>query len=282
MRFSWLIIGGSILAMMVLTLLLLQLQRRSGMPQGERHASVYCAAGMVPLIESSRNIDSCPASFQIERSGGSGELAGQATLVGDTDQGVDLLILADADLLQQLHQQGIVVETLPLARQKPVLAVRKEAPRSVNSLTEALADDSIRLGIGAEHSAIGRMTRQYARQHGQWRELNARAKMQTENVMTLAQALMAGSLDVVIVWDTTVAEIQRHQSDAIHIAAPLDATDRQQSEIGIGITPRGMRHPAARQLALWWTESLEHRTQLQLYGYQPAAGTIVEPAEQPR
>lgn len=281
MRFSLLIIGSSILAMVVLSALLLQLQHGAGHPPFASGVRVFCAAGMVPVIQSSEMLDGCPAPVQIVRSGGSGELAGQVVLQAESIRSAELLVLADADLLQQLYQQGIVVETFPLAWQRPVIAVSQDFPWQVTSLTDLLDNPAIRLGIGAEQSAIGSATRQYAQQEGHWSKLKQRAKMQTENVMTLGQALTAGSLDAVIVWDTTVAEIQRTGSSNIRIAAPLDSTDRLRSEIGIGLTLTGKQNPAARKLAYWWASSPELADQLQRQGYSPSFHEAARQTEQP-
>lgn len=236
---------------------------------------VYCASGMVePLTLAARRYRTNTGrsvDVQIVRSGGSGELAGQLATefqIG-LPTGVDLVLLADENRWAELEEQGIVGRVRHLMYQSPVIAVRQDSGHRPDSLDELLQDPSVRFGIASSQAAIGAVTRHYAKQRGLGDELDSRTKTEAENVMMLAQSLVTGSLDAAILWDTTVAEINRGQRrPVVRVSAPLDTSGNSRSPIGAAIVRSTDVPESAEHLVNFLKNDPEAVTIWKNYGYQ--------------
>ena len=145
---------------------------------------------------------------------------------------------ADFELVSELKRDGVVTEKFVLATQQPVIAVPVNSTLKVESLLDLL-NRNVRFGIASEQAAIGKITRQIASRDGVIELLENQKAVDTENVMVLAQALLAGSLDAAVLWDTTVAQINS-QSDAnpIKIVAMADSHESYQGDIAVGIVSK--------------------------------------------
>lgn len=212
---------------------------RNGNPDTVR---VYCASGLKKPIE--RLITEFNrlhnSHLEIVRTGGSGELAGQIKTerIAGVDQGADVYITADDQLLEKLKLQEIISRTFPLARQTPVIAVSSQSELNIVDLADLVNNPKIRFGIASERAAIGKLTREIAKDGQYLKLLEQRKSTDSENVMVLAQALVAGSLDAAVIWDTTVAQINAEQQQTeslLKIAAWAGANDAYQGNIAIGI-----------------------------------------------
>ncbi len=204
---------------------------------------VYCASGVAQPVEQVINFynQAYGVNVQIVRTGGSGELAGQIKTEFETGLlgGADLYITADDQLLAKAHHEGLVAERLSLAEQKPVIAVATSSNLTIRNLRDLVQMNDIKYGIASERAAIGKLTRRIAKRDGVLMELESNKATDSENVMTLAQALVAGSLDAAVIWDTTVAQINESNGQSeqprLKIAAVADPLNEFQSKIAIGV-----------------------------------------------
>ena len=215
---------------------------------GETPLRVYCAAGIAKPVEKviSKFCRQYHSKVEIVRTGGSGELAGQIKTEFETGmrQAADLYVTADDVLLAKARDEGIVAEQFPLAEQRPVIAVAANSRRKIDGLADLLADEDIRFGVASEKAAVGKLARKIAKREGLLKLFETKKATDSENVMTLAQALVTGSLDAAIIWDTTVDQIntanQRNGNDSseaiqLKIAALADPNDMVRSNIALGV-----------------------------------------------
>lgn len=162
--------------------------------------TVFCAAGLKKPVEA---VAGAFADTGIEvrfQFGGSGTLLNQLRIAGSGD----LLIAADAGSLEDARRHGLIRETVPLATQTPVLAVRAGNPHQLRAL-EDLLTRSVKFGIANPESAsIGKTTRKAAGE--KWEAMAARAAVMKPTVTEIAADLSLGALDAAIIWDSTVAQ----------------------------------------------------------------------------
>ena len=221
-----LVLGAGLLV--ILGLLLYGLSRQSRFP-GSRSASsssqtetvdegngrerprtgdalmVYCAAGIRPPVEEAaaeyEKEYGIPVRLQY---GGSNTLLSQIEV---SKQG-DLFIAADSAYLELGREKGLIEETLPLADMHPVLAVPKGNPKNIRGVDD-LSREDVKAALGnPEQAAIGKTTRKLLEASGHWDRIEARV---TESgvfkptVPEVANDVKIGSVDVGIVWDSTLA-----------------------------------------------------------------------------
>ena len=247
-----------------LTLSLLMLTSSTQSSQ-EPPIRVYCAAGVVQpatqVIEAFQKLDRSVV-IELARIGGSGELAGQIRLEHETNNhnGADIFITADETFIDDHSNSEIYAESYAVANQRPVIAVANPSAWKLARLADLTEQPHLKFGIAAEQAAIGKLVRDIARRDGILQQLESLKATESENVMVLAQALVAGSLDAAVVWDATVAQINAAEQDAGHptlrIAAFADSTNQFYGRVKVGVVqkPAGTT-PAARNLAQFLANS---------------------------
>ena len=236
---------------------------------------VYCASGIAKPVEEliANYNESYDAHVEIVRTGGSGELAGQIKTEFETGLigGADIYITADDLMLAKAFSEGIIAERFSLAVQKPVIATAANSELGFDSISELVHSDGIKYGIASERAAVGRMIRQIAKRDGVLAELESNKATDSENVMTLAQALVAGSLDAAVIWDTTVSQVnQTNQLDdepILKIAAVADPSSEFQSNIAIGIVSTTKTPTEGLKFARYLTAPETSRMPFEKYGF---------------
>ena len=232
---------------------------------------IYCAASVAKPAE--KVVTAFNEKFdlhvEIVRIGGSGELAGQIKMESETGvkNGADLFLSADDMLMGKAMQEGIFAKRFPVAQQRPVIAVRSGSPLKVSSLQE-LVSTPCKFGVASKRAAIGKMVRDIAAEHGVLSLLESQKATDAENVMTLAQGLTTGSLDVAIVWDTTVSQINAAaKSDVLRIASMADPGHSKTSRIEIGIVSSSIHSATADKFCNFLSGSRESRDAFQSFGF---------------
>ena len=224
---------------------------------------IYCSASVVKpvseVVEAYNRLNS--AKIEIVRIGGSGELAGQLALESNSNMRVraDIFISADSQLLDNAIEEGIVSHRLPLAYQVPVIAVPGRSKLQIEDLSGLVKNPQIKFAVASEQAAIGKLTRDIARQLNIAEQLENRKLTETENVMMLGQALVVGSIDAAVVWDTTVNQINQALTSPevpIKQIALADPQNKQRAAIEVGIVARGRSEEALRFAR--FLSSMEH------------------------
>ncbi len=229
--------------------------RRSG--SGGNALRVYCAAGVsAPIIQALSDYQQRSGQpALVTRMDGSGRLYGQIVAEAELEVNdrADLFVSADAALLAAGRARNIIGDRFALAIEHPVIAAATDSDWSVSDLNQLIrSDQDRRWGIADENAAIGQVTRQIAKRGGVLPELLRHRKLEAENVMQLAQALVTRSLDAAVVWDTTVAQVNRQQGyPVLRIVAPAEGPveDPLVGHIAVGVVRGTRNYDAALRLA---------------------------------
>ncbi len=265
------------LLMLILLVFALQLRPDALLETSRQTVRIYCAAGIAKPVEDIVTAYNSRYGTDVEivRTGGSGELAGQIKTEYETGLlgGADIYITADDRLLDKAYQAGVIAERFPVAEQRPVIAVPVSSEIPIAGLSEMLLNPEVKFGIASERAAVGKLVRGVASNLGILDQLEEQKATDAENVMTLAQALVAGSLDAAVIWDTTVSQLNQIGSDPIlKIAALVDARDETKSEIALGIVSTTKSPTASLQFARFLTANQTGQPAFESYGFSFLAG----------
>lgn len=167
---------------------------------------MYCAAGMRYAMEK------VVAQYEHETGvlvrlqyGGSNTLLNQL----EVNQTGDLYLAADDSYIRLAHEKELIVETIPLALMKPVIAVPVANPKNIRTIDDLLRDD-VKVALGDPGAAaIGKKCKRLLSASGQWRELEehiTKSGVFKPTVNDVANAVKLGSVDAGVIWDSTVAQ----------------------------------------------------------------------------
>lgn len=184
-------------ALALAVLALVMMRRDDG--AGRSPLTVYCAAGLKRPVEAIAA--AYGKEFGVEVNllyGGTGTLLSQIEVA----KRGDLFIAADDGSLADAGRRKLVAENLPVAVQRPVLAVRAGNPKSIRALAD-LARGDVRLAFAnPEAASISKVSK--ALLGAGWDRLASRAVVMKPTVTELAADLQLGAIDVAPVWDSTV------------------------------------------------------------------------------
>ena len=220
---------------------------------------VYCAAGVRPPVEA------CVKSFgrPVELSfGGSQALLASATV---SKQG-DLFIPGDDSYLRIAREKGLLAETIPLARMRPVLAVRKGNPKGVRTLADLLRKEVTLVLPSPEATASGKLVKEALEKAGRWAEVDARKAVSKPTVNDVANDLKLGVADAGFVWDATVRQYPELEAVPVPELAGAAAT------ISAGVLRSSERPAAALRFARWLAAPDRGGPEFAKDGYEPAGG----------
>jgi molybdenum ABC transporter molybdate-binding protein len=239
-------------------------------PESEKGASkqelfMYCAAGMrYPMEEIAKQYkDEYGVDVQLQY-GGSNTLLSQLEVSRTGD-----LYLAGDDFYTLLAQQkGLVEERIPLARMRPVIAVRSDHSKRIASVDDLLADD-VKVALGdPDAAAIGKKTRQLLSASGKWPELQKRVTVFKPTVNDVANATKLGSVDAGIVWDSTAA--QYHDLRAVRVPE----LDVGAANIEVAVVSNSKSPTAALRFARYVAASDKGLKSFATNGFEPVDGDV--------
>ena len=124
----------------------------------DKSITLYCAAGIKPVVEkvAKQYYDEYGIRVNIQY-GGSGTLLSNIRVA---KQG-DLFLAADRSYIDEAINFGVIKETQPLAYIKPVIAVAKGNPKSINNISD-LFNENLKVAIAnPEAASVGRLTKKY-------------------------------------------------------------------------------------------------------------------------
>ncbi len=202
----------------VVILLVALLPKGGKKPQPNEHPPLVMlvAAGLRTPVEQILSLYRQEYGIEVQvQYGGSNMLLNQLK-VNKFDQ-PDLYLAADAFYTTQAVREGLAAEIIPLARQVPVIAFRRDSNRSFISWEELLTSE-IRWSLAdPEQAAVGKTTRDVLRkvpsndavtETSLWDRLEAqtvRTGVFKPTVNEVANDIKIGAVDVGIVWSSTVA-----------------------------------------------------------------------------
>ena len=180
------------------------------------------------------------------RYGGTGTLLGNITL--DPSEG-DAFLSADDKHLGIAHDKGLVAERIDVAQQNLVLAVAAGNPKGITSIADLLREDVRFAMANPETAAVGTLTKAALTETGQWDAVMDAVTVTKPTVTDLATDLQTGAVDAVMIWDSTVAILQRKDFAVETVAIPAFADST--SNVSIGILSKSEQATMALHFSRW-------------------------------
>ncbi len=198
----------SVVSLLIMALLILALRYGTGKrtPNSKDHLFLYFAAGLrYPVEQVIKDYEEeCGVTVEILY-GGSNSLLSQVEL----SKTGDLYLAADHSYVALAREKGLAAEVIPLATIRPVIIVRKDSKKKVESFKDLL-QPGLRVGLGnPDAAAIGKRVRTVLTEMGQWDSLNDQVSSNgvfKPTVNEVANDVKLGSVDAGIVWDSTAAQ----------------------------------------------------------------------------
>lgn len=231
---------------------------------------VFCAAGIKPPVEAVAREYEQAFGVRVQlQYGGSGTLLSNLRVAGNGD----LFLAADESYMRSAHKFGLLAENIPLARQRPVLAVAKGNPKNIRTL-EDLRRADVRVAMANPDAAsIGRTVRDLLQKAGQWAELEKRVTVFKPTVNDVANDVKLGAVDAGIVWDATA----RQYAELEWVTLP--ELDAGVETVSVGVLKQSRQPAAALRFARYLGARDKGLTQFKQFHYEPVEGD--EWAERP-
>jgi molybdenum ABC transporter molybdate-binding protein len=187
----------SLAAFVAIAFLLLRSAKEG--PAPDAPILVYCAAGIRQPVEAAEKSFGRKVELQY---GGSQTLLANA----EVSRKGDLFIAADDSYVKLARDKGLAAESIPLARQVPVLAVAKGNPKKIRSIDDLLRPDVKLSQANPDAAAIGKLVRQTLDKKGKWAAIKEKTLVFKPTVNDVANDLKLGAVDAVFVWDAIVRQ----------------------------------------------------------------------------
>jgi molybdate transport system substrate-binding protein len=202
--------------------------------------------------------------------GGSGQLLSK---VRATPNRGDLFLAADSSYIDIAQREGLVAESIPVARMHPVLVVNRATQerltkdgRPVTGLEDLLRDDLQVVLANPELASVGRVTKELLTASGLWDDLETRlrdatsARVSTVGTVTeVAQAVRVRDGMIGVVWDVEA----RQHAELMVVSIPEWEAEEEYVTIGVLTGTPEARVPAALQFARYLSardRGLQHFT----------------------
>ena len=193
----WIAFGISLAAFVGIAVALFR--SPSGPAPADGPLLVYCAAGLRQPVEAV--VKAYGGGIQLQF-GGSNTLLANAEL---TRKG-DLFIPADDSYLDLARSKGLAAESIPIARQSPVLAVAKGNPKGIRSVADLLKG-GVKLGqANPDAAAVGKLVRAALQKAGSWEAVKEKTLVFKPTVNEVANDLKLGACDAGFLWDATIRQ----------------------------------------------------------------------------
>lgn len=245
---------------------LLILGGRGGPGRDADELMMYCAAAERLAVEraAADYEKECGTKVRLQF-GGSNTLLSQLEVA----KSGDLYLAADESYVDIARKKGLVAEELPVARMRPVLAVKKGNPKKIEGLKDLLRED-VRAALGnPDQPAIGKRGKRVLSDAGLWEEV---ARHVTETGVfkptepEIANDVKLGSVDVGILWDSTVSRMP--ELEAVH----TPELDRAGSQVTLGVLTSSKDPTAALHFARYLTARDRGLKHFAATGFEPVEG----------
>ncbi len=182
---------------------------------------LYCAAGIrLPVADIVKEYEEkYNARVEVDYAG-SGALLSKIRAASKGD----LYLAADKAYIEDGKKLGLLREHVPIAWQRPALAVAKGNPQKIQGMSDLLRDD-VRVSLAeAKVAAISRAAKKLLAQHAekdsatpQWDKVFAAATTARGTVNEVANDIKSGAVDAGVVWDATAG--QYPELETVHVEA---------------------------------------------------------------
>lgn len=254
-----------LVALVVLGCLLVSIQKPATI--GGEKLVVFCAAGTRPAMKDivAQYEDEFDVEINIQYQGSNTLLSQiEAAPTGD------IYIAADDSYIDLAIERGLVKETVPIARQRPIIAVQKGNPMNITGIDDLLKPD-IYTGVGnPDQAAVGKVTRKLLKASGHWGKLEARVEtdgVYKPTVPEVANDVVLGHMHAAIIWDATINNY-KDKLEAIRVPE-LDAGT---ADITIGVLTSTEVPPRALHFARYVAAPTKGQAILESKGFETTPG----------
>jgi molybdate transport system substrate-binding protein len=226
---------------------------------------MYCAAGIRPPVEAVLREYERRFGVRVQlQYGGSGTLLGNVRVAKTGD----LFLAADAQTTLLAREQGLLAETIPLARLRPVIAVRKGNPKRIVSLQDLLRADVDLALANPEAASVGKVTRAALTNAGQWEQVRSHARVFKPTVGDVANDIKLGTVDAGIIWDATARQYPELEM------VPVSELNHALETVAVGVLKCSRQPTAALRLARFLSARDAGLQEFGRQGYQPIDGDL--------
>ncbi|MED5447305.1 MAG: molybdate ABC transporter substrate-binding protein [Planctomycetota bacterium] len=235
-----------------------------GQPQAS--LTFFCAAGIRQPVEA-------VAKAYLEEYGVRINLdyGGSNTLLSriETARTGDLYLAADESYIKTAREKGLVAESIPLARMKPVIAVAEGNPKNIKTIEDLLRKD-VRTVLGnPDQAAVGKRTRKLLKASGHWTRLESLVRETgtfQPTVPEVANTVKIGGADAAIIWNTTTKIV-----DGID-AVEVPELDRGEVLVTVGILKTASSATEALKFARYLAAKDRGLRKFKEFGFNPVQG----------
>ena len=187
------------LAMLAAMFMLLR-DKRSADPQSEP-IMLFCAASNRAVMEAVKADYEAETGSRVDVQYG----PSQSLLASiEVTRSGDLFLPADDSYLKTAREKELIVETLPIAQQQGVVAVRKGNPLNIRTFDDLLRSDVRLVQANPEAAAIAAITRRLLQQQGLWEKLDKATTAYRTTVNEVANDIQVEAADAGIVYDAVL------------------------------------------------------------------------------
>lgn len=231
--------------------------------QTRDHLLLYCAAGIRDPIQTiiADYAKECGVTVDVQY-GGSGTLLSNLEVA----RRGDLYLAADAKHMEMASTRGLVHETIPLARQHLVLAVKRGNPANVRTLADLVRPGMRVAYANPEVASAGKAIRAVLEKANLWEQANAQAAVFKPTVNEVINDVVLGAVDVGVVWDPLL--VNQPNLEAVQLP---ELTARRE-EIRIGVLASSAQATRALHFARYVSARDRGLATFTRFGYQSEAG----------
>jgi len=227
---------------------------------------MYCAAGQRLVVEEIAKDYKGEYGDEIQiQAGGTQSLLAQIEL---TKTG-DLFLAADDQFIDLARKKGLIEETIPVATQVPVIAVRKGNPKQIKSIQDLLRKD-VKVALGnPDQTAVGDMTRELLRKAGVWDQMEQHVTdsgVFQATVNEAANSVQLNASDAAILWDNILPRYP--DLEAVHVPE-LDAG---LANVTLAVLKSSRRPTSALKFARYLTAADKGLEVFKKHGFTVVAG----------
>lgn len=220
---------------------------------------LYCAAGMRLPVEAAARSYGGSIRFQY---GGSQTLLANAEVSGSGD----LYLPADDSYVEVARKKDLIREVLPLARVRPVLAVRRGNPSGIRSVADLLRPGARLVQANPDATAVGKLTRDALRKKGLWEQVEKGTLAFKPTVNDVANDLKLGAADAGFVWDATVKQYPDLE------AVPVPELAGVAGSVSVAVLRTAKNPAAALRFARYLAASDRGLKEFAAHGFEPVEG----------
>ncbi|MDB5322779.1 MAG: putative binding protein precursor [Phycisphaerales bacterium] len=263
---AWVLFIGSIVALAVLiALLVLGAPKPKGAAATKKPLIVYCAAGIKPPVEAVAKEYEQQFGVPIQLQYG----ASQSLLTNaQTSKTGDLYLPADESYIELAKQKGLTAESIPLARMTVILAVARNNPKRITSITDLLKPDVRVAQANPDAAAVGKATRETLAKTNQWDELAKHTLVFKGTVNDVANDIKLGAVDAGFIWDAMLH--QYPTLERVDVPELKNAT----SQITISVLKTSEQPTAALRFARYLGAKDKGLKAFAAYGYETVEGDL--------